>query len=161
MSVHQSSPPVQFVDYCSACLVKDWCKKIAPSGFLDVIFNCWRDCGLATCQAPSTLIEPLTRNYVVHISVAIVLLGAVSHSSPSKLVLQMHASLWCTSQTSLLTFQAHSEWINAPVEWQFLFHESINKLIKPWFKIRLSKISLKETLTLMLGVTLVMTVTQV
>ena len=41
ISVQQSSPPVQFVDYCSACLVKDWCKKkIAPSGFLDVIFNC-------------------------------------------------------------------------------------------------------------------------
>ena len=104
MSVHQSSPPVQFVDYCSACLVKDWCKNIAPSCFLDVIFNCWRDCGLATCQAPSTLIEPLTRNYAVHISVAIVLLGAVSHSSSSKLVLQMHLTATDTTASTKFRF---------------------------------------------------------
>ena len=42
-----------------------------------------------------------------------------------------------------------------------LGHEYINKLLKPFFKIRQSKISLNQTLTLKLGVTLVLTVTQV
>ena len=42
-----------------------------------------------------------------------------------------------------------------------LDYEDINKLLKPLFKIRQSKIALKQTLTLKLGVTLVLTVTQV
>ena len=40
-------------------------------------------------------------------------------------------------------------------------YEYINKLLKPFFKIRRSKIALNKTLTLKLGVTLVLTVTQV
>ena len=42
-----------------------------------------------------------------------------------------------------------------------LVHEYINKLLKPFFKIRESKIALNQTLTMKLGVTLVLTVTQV
>ena len=42
-----------------------------------------------------------------------------------------------------------------------LAYEYINKLLKPFFKIRQSKIALNQTLTLKLGVTLVLTVTQV
>ena len=42
-----------------------------------------------------------------------------------------------------------------------LAHEYINKLLKPIFKIRQSNIALNQTLTLKLGVTLVLTVTQV
>ena len=39
-------------------------------------------------------------------------------------------------------------------------HEYINKLLKPFFKIRQSKIALNQTLTLELGVTQVLTITQ-
>ena len=42
-----------------------------------------------------------------------------------------------------------------------LGHEHINKLLKPFYKLRQSKIALNQTLTLKLGVTLVLTVTQV
>ena len=42
-----------------------------------------------------------------------------------------------------------------------MVHEYINKLLKPFFKIRQSKIALNQTITLKLGVTLVLTVTQV
>ena len=42
-----------------------------------------------------------------------------------------------------------------------LAHEYINKLLKPIFKIRQRKIALNQTLTLKLGATLVLTVTQV
>ena len=42
-----------------------------------------------------------------------------------------------------------------------LVHEYINELLKPFLKIRESKIALNQTLTLKLGVTLVLTVTQV
>ena len=42
-----------------------------------------------------------------------------------------------------------------------MVHEYINELLKPFFKIRESKIALNQTLTLKLGVTLVLTVTQV
>ena len=47
------------------------------------------------------------------------------------------------------------------LEWQFWVHEYINKLLKTLFKIWQSKIALKQTLTLKLGVTLVLTVTEV
>ena len=47
------------------------------------------------------------------------------------------------------------------IEWQFGVHEHINELLKPFFEIRQSKIALMQTLTLRLGVTLVLTVTQV
>ena len=46
------------------------------------------------------------------------------------------------------------------IEWQFWVYEYIN-ITKTHFKIRQSKIALKETPTLKLGLTLVMTVTQV
>ena len=42
-----------------------------------------------------------------------------------------------------------------------LGQEYINKLLKPFFQIRQSNIALNQTLTLKLGVTLVLTVTQV
>ena len=48
-----------------------------------------------------------------------------------------------------------------PIEWQFGAHEYINELIKLDFKIRQSKIALKETPILKLGVTLVLTESQV
>ena len=55
----------------------------------------------------------------------------------------------------------YSECVDASIEWQFWVHEYINKRLKPFFKIRQSKIALKQALTLKLGVTLVVTVTQV
>ena len=51
--------------------------------------------------------------------------------------------------------------VNASIEWQFCVHEYINELLKPFLKFRQSKIVLKQILTLKLGVTLVLTVTQV
>ena len=38
-----------------------------------------------------------------------------------------------------------------------MVHEYINKLLEPFFKIRQSKIALNQTLTLKIGVTLVLT----
>ena len=55
------------VDYRSACLVKDGAREKKKkrsfwlSGCNFQLSHYWRDCGLATCQAPNTLIEPLTR----------------------------------------------------------------------------------------------------
>jgi len=51
--------------------------------------------------------------------------------------------------------------VDASTKWQLWIHEYINKLLKAFFKIRQSKITLNQTLTIKLGVTLVLTVTQV
>ena len=48
--------------------------------------------------------------------------------------------------------------IDVSIEWQFWVHEYINETV---FKIRQGKIALKQALTLKLGVTLILTVTQV
>ena len=55
----------------------------------------------------------------------------------------------------------YSEHVDASIECQFWLYEYINKPLKPLFKIRQRKIALKQILTLKLGVTLVLTVTQV
>ena len=52
----------------------------------------------------------------------------------------------------------YSQCINVSIDWQFWVHEYINKLLKANIKIRQSKIAQRETQTLKLGQTLVMTV---
>ena len=50
----------------------------------------------------------------------------------------------------------YSEHVDASIEWQFWVYECINELLKTFFKIRQSKVALNQTLTLKLGVTLVL-----